>query len=245
MGQHFGLIGYPLGHSFSQGYFQKKFEKLGLVDNTYSTFELSSLNEFPRLIQSKKLAGLNVTIPYKQDIISYLDSLDVSAEKVDAVNVIKFSNDRLIGYNTDYPAFKKSLRKFIGQIECRALVLGTGGASKAVIASLEDLSIEFHQVSRIATANAFSYEQIMLKPEMLEEYKLIINTTPLGMSPNLNTFPSLPYENLTSSHFLFDLVYNPEITMFLKKGKQAGSQVKNGLEMLHLQADLAWDIWNA
>ena len=214
MERHFGLIGYPLGHSFSQGYFQKKFEALGLTDHTYNLFPLTSLNEFPKLVQNNKLTGLNVTIPYKQDVIAFLDSLDTSAEKVGAVNVIKFNNGKLIGHNTDYPAFKKSLDAFIGQTKPSALVLGTGGASKAVMAALDDLEIEYHQVSRIATASAFSYEQLILSPDILEEFKLIINTTPLGMSPQLDTCPNLPYDQLTDSHYLFDLVYNPETTLF-------------------------------
>lgn len=244
MGYHYGLIGYPLGHSFSQSYFQKKFEELGLKDHTYDLFELSSLSEFPPLIETKGLAGLNVTIPYKQDIISFLSSLDTSAEKIGAVNVIKPFNGNLIGYNTDYPAFRQSLKNWIDNTACKALVLGTGGASKAVTTSLEDLKIECQQVSRIATANAISYEQIILEPNILTEYRLIINTTPLGMSPNMESYPMLPYEQLTKSHFLFDLVYNPAKTAFLKKGEEAGAKTKNGLEMLHLQAELAWDIWN-
>lgn len=245
MPRQFGLIGYPLGHSFSQGYFTKKFEALNLSDHSYDLFEISSINEFSELVETKKLAGLNVTIPYKQDIIPFLDSLDTSAEKVGAVNVIKFDSGKLVGHNTDYPAFKKSLQSFLGKASYKALVLGTGGASKAVLASLEDLGIDYQQVSRIATANAYSYEQLILSQDILEEYKLIINTTPLGMSPNVESCPNISYDQLTVSHFLFDLVYNPELTLFLKKGQQAGSQIKNGLEMLHFQADLAWDIWNA
>lgn len=245
MGGQYGLIGYPLGHSFSQRYFQNKFDELELKNHSYNLFELSTLNEFSNLIESREINGLNVTIPYKQDIIAFLDTLDASAEKVGAVNVIKFRDDKLTGYNTDYPAFRQSLKTWLGEVQCNALVLGTGGASKAVIASLDDLEIEYQQVSRIATANALSYEQILFEPAILNQYKLIINTTPLGMSPNLESYPMLPYEQLTTSHFLFDLVYNPSQTAFLKKGEEAGTQTKNGLEMLHLQAELAWDIWNS
>lgn len=245
MGRHFGLIGFPLGHSFSKGYFKEKFKTLGLKDHSYDLFELSDLNEFEQLIKNEELVGLNVTIPYKQDVIPFLDSLDVSAEKVGAVNVIRFKDKKLTGYNTDYPAFKQSLKKWLSITNIKALVLGTGGASKAVTAALDDLEIEYAQVSRIATIDALSYEQLFFDPELIAEHQLIINTTPLGMAPNTDTCPDLPYNQLTSSHHLFDLVYNPELTLFLKKGEQTGCKTKNGLEMLHLQADLAWDIWNA
>lgn len=245
MDRQFGLIGFPLGHSFSKGYFSKKFKDLGLDNHFYNLFELSSINEFKELINNSKLAGLNVTIPYKQDIIPFLDSLHESAEKVGAVNVIKFKDGKLIGYNTDYPAFKQSLKEWLGSTICKALVLGTGGASKAVVAALNDLEIEFQQVSRIATIDALSYEQLFLEDELIKDHKLIINTTPLGMAPNIDACPNLPYDQLTKTHSLFDLVYNPETTLFLKKGEEMGCKIKNGLEMLHLQAELAWDIWNA
>ena len=240
----FGLIGFPLGHSFSKKYFTEKFATQGL-NNTYELFELEDITNFSALLETNNFNGLNVTIPHKQSIIPFLNKLDHSANQVGAVNVIKFEKGVLIGYNTDYPAFRKTLKEWIDISTIKALVLGTGGASKAVIAALQDLGINYQQVSRTKSTTIISYNELLNSKTILDDYKLIINTTPLGMSPNTNLAPELPYSLLTSSHFLYDLVYNPEETLFLKKGKDKGCYIKNGLDMLHLQAELAWDIWNA
>lgn len=244
MDNQYGLIGFPLGHSFSKKYFDKKFNELNSTDS-YSLFEIQNINEFQTLVSNNNLKGINVTIPYKQDVIPLLDNLDKSAQLVGAVNVVKNNNKKLTGYNTDYPAFKITLKKWLDNSNVKALVLGTGGASKAVIAALHDLKITFKQVSRVETNTCISYQKLNDSPSLLQEFKLIINTTPLGMSPQVASKPDLPYHLLTNSHYLYDLVYNPVETLFLKQGRLAGCQTKNGLEMLHSQAELAWEIWNA
>jgi len=244
MANQYGLIGYPLGHSFSKKYFEEKFGKLQSSD-AYSLFEMKKLAEFSTLINTQKLSGLNVTIPYKQEIIEHLSTLDRSAKLVGAVNVIKIKGTDLEGYNTDYPAFKETLKKWLDNTNIKALVLGTGGASKAVIAALQDLKIQSQLVSRNASEKAISYEELANNSNFLSDYKLVINTTPLGTSPKIDSKPEIPYQLLTPSHYLYDLVYNPEKTQFLKEGEKRGSHIKNGLEMLALQAELAWEIWNS
>lgn len=244
----FGLIGYPLSHSFSKKYFSEKFEREGIEQARYELFELADIEEFPKLIeQETALLGLNVTIPHKQAVMPYLDALDTSAQKVGAVNVIRFQEGRLIGYNSDYYGFYRSLQEWLPpkQNSFKALVLGSGGASKAVIAALEELSIPSTLVSRKAAADRLSYEQLRAQPRLLEEHRLIINTSPLGMSPNTETAPDIEYGKLDEGHYLYDLVYNPAETLFMQKGKAQGAQVKNGLEMLQLQAEKAWEIWNS
>lgn len=240
----YGLIGQKLGHSFSKKYFTHKFEKEQLSHCHYELFELPSIQKFPDLLeQQATLCGLNVTIPYKLEVIAYLDDMDELARKIGAVNVIKFREDgKKIGYNSDCIGFSQSLLNFIPSTEIQALVLGTGGASKAVRVALEQLAIPYQLVSRTASEGILAYEDI--HPETIAHFPLIINTTPLGMSPNETSAPLLPYESLTSSHYLYDLVYNPEETTFMKKGLAQGAKVKNGMEMLHLQAEAAWDIWN-
>lgn len=243
----FGLIGYPLSHSFSKKYFTEKFEKEGIENTVYELFPLESIDEFPELIKSTpNLAGLNVTIPYKEAVIPFLDELDPKAEAIGAVNTIKLENGKLKGYNTDYIGFKESLIKFVGPnpMPQQALILGTGGASKAVQVTLEDLGISYRFVSRSADAGQLSYESLNTQYQILNTAKLIINTTPLGMSPNIEGLPDLPYEQLTPNHFLYDLVYNPLITAFMQKGIDANCWVKNGLEMLHGQAEAAWKVWS-
>ena len=243
----FGLIGYPLSHSFSKKYFTEKFEKEGIENTVYELFPLESIDEFPELIKSTpNLAGLNVTIPYKEAVIPFLDELDPKAEAIGAVNTIKLENGKLKGYNTDYIGFKESLIKFVGPnpMPQQALILGTGGASKAVQVTLEDLGISYRFVSRSADAGQLSYESLNTQYQILNTAKLIINTTPLGMSPNIEGLPDLPYEQLTPNHFLYDLVYNPLKTAFMQKGIDANCWVKNGLEMLHGQAEAAWKIWS-
>lgn len=242
----FGLIGYPLSHSFSKKYFSEKFSKEGIIDARYELFELADIREFPDLIkQHPDLCGLNVTIPHKQTVVPFLQELDASARKVGAVNVIRIHDGRLTGYNSDYYGFRSSLEQWLPKEEkMQALVLGTGGASKAVTTALSDLNIPYQLVSRSATAHSLSYEQLQKEQGILQGHRLIINTTPLGMSPKTDTAPTLDYPQLGTDHYLYDLVYNPTETKFMKLGKEQGAKVMNGLEMLQLQAEKAWEIWN-
>ncbi len=243
----FGLIGYPLSHSFSKKYFTNKFEKEGIADAQYELFPIQSIQELPELLKDNPdLVGLNVTIPYKEQVIPYLHNIDPKAQAIGAVNTIRIENGKLRGYNTDYFGFKDSLVKFIGanNFPKKALILGTGGASKAVKAALEDLDILYQFVSREPIADQLSYRSVSSSPNDLLASLLIVNTTPLGMSPNTDTLPELPYEHLTPDHMLYDLVYNPLKTGFMQKGIDANCWVKNGLEMLHGQAEKAWEIWN-
>lgn len=243
--RRFGLIGFPLSHSFSPGYFTAKFEREGLLDCRYDAFPLSTLDELPKLLaQTPNLEGLNVTIPYKTSVIPLLDSLSEAAEAIGAVNVIKIKNGHLTGYNSDVYGFEKSLLDFLNApppLDLKALVLGTGGAAKAVIFVLKKLGIAFQSVSRKQSSEAISYEDIT--SAVFHSHQLIVNTTPLGMSPNTESCPPLPYELATPDHFFYDLVYNPKKTHFLTLAEAAGSHIQNGLSMLHLQAERAWEIW--
>ena len=239
--KQFGLIGKPLTHSFSARYFAEKFRNEGITNCRYDKFELESIEDFPGLMKDKTPVGLNVTIPYKQAVIPYLDSLDPSAEKVGAVNVIKSENEQLIGYNSDYYGFRNSLETWLGMEKVHALVLGTGGASRAVVAALRDLGIPFLLVSRSSKGDV-SYD--LLDENVAARYRLWVNTTPLGMSPAINTAPEMPYHVLSPEHYLYDLVYNPETTRFMNYGNSKGAKTKNGLEMLYLQAERSWQIWN-
>lgn len=245
--KQYGLLGYPLSHSFSKGFFTEKFRKEG-IDAVYENFALPSITELPELIAySPFLAGINVTIPYKQAVIPYLDTLDPIAEAVGAVNVIRVLRTpelRLIGYNSDVVGFRESIRPLVeamGTEPLKALVLGTGGASKAIVFGLKQLGVESVLVSRQSGLGQLSYEE--LKPAYYKEYRIIVNTTPLGMFPNVDACPPLDYALLGAEHLLFDAVYNPDKTLFLHKGEIQGSKTKNGLEMLHLQAETAWKIW--
>jgi shikimate dehydrogenase len=244
----FGLIGYPLSHSFSKRYFADKFRKEKISDCTYENFELRAIDDFPALLKTYPgLSGLNVTIPYKQSVMTYLDGLDHVARKIGAVNVIKFSeNGRLTGYNSDYYGFRYTLERWLGMDKTRikALILGTGGASKAVRCVLEDSNIDFRSVSRDPGKADFAYYHFINDPELIHGYRLIINTTPLGMYPGLNEAPNLPYESMDGSFYLYDLIYNPEKTLFLQKGETAGARILNGYEMLVQQAEKSWEIWN-
>jgi len=244
MNSHYGLIGYPLGHSFSKKYFENRFKTSNSKD-TYNLFEITSANLVTEVIKNNNLKGLNVTIPHKQEVIPFLDKLDRSAQLVGAVNVIKNNNGELTGFNTDYPAFRLSLKKWLEHTNLKALVLGTGGASKAVIAALNDLKIQHQLVSRISSTNVITYKELADNHDWLKTHRLIINTSPVGMYPNIELSPTLPYNLLTQNHYLYDLVYNPEETAFMQNGLANGAKAKNGLEMLQLQAELAWDIWNA
>lgn len=237
----FGLIGFPLAHSFSEKYFSEKFKKENITDCRFKNFPLRTIEEFPALIRNEPaLCGLNVTIPYKESVIKYLDDLDEDAKKIGAVNCIKISQ-KLTGYNTDSFAFEQSLKPLLKPEHRQALILGTGGAAKAVSFILDGAKIRFRFVSR--TKGDFSYSE--LNRQILSDSLLIINTTPLGMFPETNACPDIPYQFLTPRHLLYDLIYNPEETLFLKKGKEKGTQIKNGLEMFRLQAEKTWEIWNA
>ena len=240
----YGLIGFPLQHSFSKGFFKDKFRDEN-TQATYENFPLPTLtiSNFAKLWQQPNLAGLNVTIPYKQTVLPFLDDIDDKALRIGAVNVIKKLNTgKLKGFNTDYIGFKSSLNYFLSHRNLRALILGTGGASKAVEVVLQDLDLDYRLVSRTSQgANMLNYTNI--DAGCLSQYHLIINTTPLGMSPHIDSFPNLPYHALTEQHFLYDLVYNPERTAFLKQGLKQKAQLKNGLDMLYKQAEAAWSIW--
>jgi len=244
--RQFGLIGYPLSHSFSKKYFTEKFERENIAQANYELYELSTIDMFPALLaKHPNLVGLNVTIPYKQVVIPFLDALDNSAQKVGAVNVIKIDNGQKTGFNSDYYGFQQSLlnSKYPITRNTQALVLGSGGASKAVIAALDDLAISYKIVSRNPT-NDQQIAYTSITKELIANYQIIVNTTPLGMHPHINACPDLPYEAMNKNYLLFDLLYNPAETLFMQNGAAQGAQVINGLEMLHLQAEKSWEIWN-
>lgn len=242
----FGLIGYPLGHSFSMGYFNEKFSNEG-VNAMYENFEIPSVNGIlDVLANNPNLMGFNVTIPYKEKIMEYLDSVSPEAMAIGAVNVVKVkrqNNDvKLRGYNSDVIGFVNSIRPLLNPRHKKALVLGTGGASKAIKYGLKKLGLEVLMVSRSEKDGMITYSQVT--PELIKEYNVIVNCTPSGMAPHFDECPSLPYEAIDSSCLLYDLIYNPDETLFLRKGKAQGATVKNGLEMLLLQAEGSWEIWN-
>jgi len=241
-----GLIGYPLSHSFSKKYFDEKFQKLSLTDFSFSVFSMQNINQFPALInEHKNLIGLSVTIPHKETVIAYLDEVDEVAKEIGAVNCIKISNGKLKGYNTDTLGFKQSLRPFLDVNHTRALVFGTGGAAKAVAYTLKKLNIDVWFVTREKKQNlenSFTYQE--LNEDIVAACKLLVNTTPVGMHPNINEFPALPYQAITPQHLVYDLTYNPAETLFLQKAKQQGALISNGYNMLCFQADEAWKIWN-
>ena len=242
----FGLIGFPLGHSFSKKYFSEKFRSENITDSRYELFELEMVSEITGVFSKPGLRGLNVTIPYKEQVQPYLDNLDDSAVKIGAVNVIRIEEDgQKTGYNSDYYGFLNALTGWLPNTRgMKALVLGTGGSSHAVCAVLKDLKINFQMVSRSAD-KGITYDQLKKDRKYIQEHRLIINTTPLGMSPNTASCPDLPFDWLTPDHRLFDLVYNPEETTFMKRGKESGAESKNGYEMLVLQAEKSWEIWNS
>ncbi len=233
-------------HSFSQRYFTDKFAREGTVDCRYDLYELPEIDALPALLQTPGLRGLNVTIPHKQAVLPFMDRLDASAQKVGAVNVIKLEADgSRTGYNSDYYGFRQSLQTWFGTLGLapfagRALVLGTGGASKAVVVTLADLGIPYRLVSRQASADTLSYADL---PPVIDQYKLIINCSPVGTFPHENEAPDLPYPQLTPQHLLYDLVYNPARTRFMQRGQERGAAVMNGHDMLVLQAEKSWEIW--
>ena len=239
----FGLIGKNIDYSFSRSYFSKKFEAEGLK-HTYVNFDIPSIEAFPDIIKNtKKLKGMNVTIPYKEAVIPYLDDLNKKAKKIGAVNTIKVTKKgKLIGYNTDYYGFKKSIEPSLRAHHKRALILGTGGASKAIAFALDKLGIPFSFVSRSASAN-IRYTYNTLTEADIEAHQIIINCTPLGTHPQTNVCPDIPYDAISEAHLLYDLIYNPEETKFLTIGKIKGASVSNGYNMLELQAEKAWKIW--
>lgn len=242
-----GLIGYPLGHSFSAGYFKSKFENEKIAGYSYENFEIDSINLLPKIInENPELLGLNVTIPYKEAVIPFLDELSPEAAAIGAVNTIKITRTdgtiKLKGFNTDCHGFSESLKPFLASNHYNALILGTGGAAKAVEYVLKNIGIEVMYVSRNASKkNEISYE--VLNEVAMKRFPLIINSTPLGMFPKIDVCPNIPYEYIDSKNLLFDLIYNPEETLFLKKGKEKGAITLNGLQMLKLQAEKAWEIW--
>ncbi len=245
----YGLIGYPLSHSFSENYFNKKFNIEKIKDSKYINFPIENISEFKDLVKhNKNLYGLNVTIPYKESIINYLDKLDDSAKEIGAVNTIKIerlgNSVLLTGYNTDFYGFYESLIPYINkQIHTHALILGTGGASKAVAYVLKKLNIKYKFVSRSKSSAYITYSE--LNEYILQKYKLIVNTTPLGMFPSINSFPDINYSFLSNNHIAYDLVYNPDKTLFLEKAENQKAVIINGLKMLHLQAEKAWQIFRS
>jgi len=242
----FGLIGEKLIHSFSKKYFTEKFETKGICAR-YELFELPEISHFPLLIANNHFSGLNVTIPYKEKVIPFLDELDPMARAVGAVNTIQFiqTGERIVlkGYNTDVIGFSNSFALLLQPQHRHALILGTGGASKAVAYALKTLNIDHRFVSREPAERIYSYQQ--LTKEIVEKYKIIINCTPVGTFPNVDVAPGIPYQYLSSEHLLYDLIYNPEKTLFCKLGEERGATIKSGLDMLYGQAEAAWAIWNA
>lgn len=242
----YGLVGYPLKHSFSRGHFTEKFAR-EKIDAEYVNFEIPSIEDFKGAIENEDhLKGLNVTLPYKEQIIRFLDGLSDGARDIGAVNVIQFirSNDevKLIGHNSDIIGFKHSIGPYLKDSHRKALVLGTGGAAKSAFHGLKQLGLSPVYVSRTKSEGVFTYQE--LNQDLMHEYQVIVNASPVGMSPHIDQCPDIPYDLLGPEHLLFDLIYNPEETLFLKKGKEKGAVVKNGMEMLVLQANAAWKIWN-
>lgn len=239
----YGLLGKTLKHSFSKAYFADKFKKLNIEDCRYENFELASIHELPELLKNNPdIIGLNVTIPYKEEVLQFLHEKNDIVSEIGACNCIKIVDGKLIGYNTDVIGFRQSLKKYLEPHHKKALVLGTGGAAKAVQYALRTLNIDYRMVSRTKTATAMAYEE--LDENILRNYQIIINTSPIGMFPNETDTPPIPYGLITSKHLLFDLIYNPEKTLFLKKGEVQGAKIANGSEMLLLQAEESWRIWN-
>ena len=242
--KRFGLLGRNINYSFSKGYFTDKFNSKNFEGYTYENFDIQEIDGFTEIIKNTSdLKGLNVTIPYKEAVIPFLDKLSKKAALIGAVNTIKITKKgKLKGHNTDYYGFKKSLEPLLKSHHKKALILGTGGASKGVAFALDELDITYTFVSREAKENAIDYNRI--NATTFDNFQIIINSTPVGTSPNTEAYPLIPYEYFTKNHIAFDLIYNPAETQFLKKAKEQGAQIKNGLDMLIFQAEKAWDIWN-
>jgi shikimate dehydrogenase len=241
----YGLLGRNISYSFSQNYFTHKFNNLGYTNREYKNFDISSIEEFEAIVKGQThLAGLNVTIPYKEVVIPLLNKIDPQAREIGAVNTIKVMPDgQLIGFNTDVYGFEKSIQALLTAYHRKALILGTGGASKAIAYVLNKLNIEFLLVSR-TSENKSTIPYMELTKDVMEEFQVVINCTPLGTYPKTEEFPPIPYEFITDRHLCYDLIYNPAETIFLKKARLQGATTKNGLEMLELQAEKAWEIWN-
>lgn len=240
----YALVGRNISYSFSRGYFNKKFNELGLDDHTYENFDIDEISELLTIIKSKdNVMGLNVTIPYKEEVLTYLDQIDDSAKKIGAVNTIKIDKNGLTGFNTDAYGFQHSIQPYLKEHHKKALILGTGGASKAIAFILEELGIEYSFVSRSGKKNGYTYSE--LTDKIISDYTLIINCSPVGTYPKIKEKPDILYHKINNNHLLFDLIYNPEETAFLKAGKTKGATTCNGLKMLELQAEKAWEIWNS
>jgi len=241
--RRFGLIGYPLSHSFSQKYFTEKFSQSGLTDCVYENFSLKDIGELTAVLKQADLCGLNITIPYKKQVMDFLTDASEVVAKIGACNCINIKDGKLTGHNTDVFGFEQSLLPFLKPHHTKALVLGTGGASAAVEFVLKKLRIPFQSVSRNASDTSISYDAV--DENIISSHNLIINTTPLGMYPNVDKCADIPYQYLTSKHHLYDLIYNPAETKFLEKGRLQDATTQNGQEMLRLQAEESWRIWNA
>lgn len=238
---HYGIIGYPLSHSFSPAYFKKKFAALQITA-TYQSYPLQDISELPGFLEAHpEIEGLNVTIPYKESVLPFLHEVDETAAAVGAVNCISIKEGHKKGFNTDVIGFEQSLIPLLTSKHSQALILGTGGSSKAVAFVLSELGIPFQKVSATNAPDSLSYNT--LTPELVNAHKLIVNTTPLGMYPAIDAAPPIPYSSIGSHHLLYDLIYNPDETQFLLRGKAQGATIKNGFEMLKLQADASWKIW--
>ncbi len=242
--RRFGLIGFPLSHSFSQKYFTEKFAQLGLTDCVYENFSFKDIDELPQVLNTyKDLCGFNITIPHKKNVLDFLDERSAVVAGIGACNCVNIQNGKLTGYNTDVVGFERSALPFLQPHHSKALVFGTGGASAAVVFVLKKMGIAFQYVSRTASPNTISYEQV--DEALLSSHHLLINTTPLGMSPDVESCPDIPYQYLTPQHHLYDLIYNPAETKFLAKGRSQGATTQNGQQMLELQAEESWRIWNS
>ena len=235
-----------VSHSFSKSFFDEKFFREGLRDYHYDLYQLKEIKDLKKLLgDNPELCGLNVTIPYKEQVINLLSDIDEAAARIGAVNVIKIKDGKLRGFNTDSDAFFESVDKwFPNKTGSKALILGTGGSSKAVQEALKKLKIPFQVVSRTKGASVITYKDLEKKPALISESNLIINTTPLGMTPNNNAMPPIDFDLITPQHYVYDLIYNPARTLFLQKAEMRNATIKNGLEMLHIQAEKSWEIWN-
>lgn len=238
----FGLIGRNISYSFSKGYFADKFKNENIVGSAYDVFDLQQIQEVEKVFETEDIKGFNVTIPYKQDVIPFLDELSPEAKEIGAVNTVLIQDGKKIGHNTDCFGFQTSLQPLLKPNHTKALVLGYGGAAKAVIYVLNKLGIQYQIVSREASEGRISYDD--LNEEIINSHQLIINCSPIGTFPNITSAPNIPYEFLTSEHLLYDLIYNPEVTQFLQNGIEKGATIKNGYEMLVQQAEKSWEIWN-
>lgn len=242
----YGLIGYPLGHSFSKQYFTDKFAREGLTDCFFEAFPIKSIEEFSSLvIANPLLKGLGVTIPYKEQVLQFVDEMSDEVKFIGATNSIKITGNKLIAYNTDITGFEQSFTKELKPIHTKALVLGTGGASKAVQYVLNKYGIDFLVATRNDQLKDGFIQYNNIDQKIISEHRIIVNCTPLGMSPNENSNPEIPYHLLTAEHYLYDLVYVPANTLFLKRGEEMGATVKNGYDMLLIQAEASWKIWNS